>query len=113
MKSTALAMLAVAAAFAQEKKVAITIDDQPRGGDTRGACDAAGIEWMTAKLLGHLRGAPFTGFVNEGRCPEVVPTILEMWLDAGADLGNHSYSHRDFNPPRSTSSPPTSPAAKT
>ena len=37
------------------------------------------------------------GFVNEGRPVEFGPPglrrILDLWLDAGADLGNHSYSH--------------------
>jgi peptidoglycan/xylan/chitin deacetylase (PgdA/CDA1 family) len=23
--------------------------------------------------------------------------ILDVWLDAGADLGNHSYSHKNLN----------------
>jgi len=37
-----------------------------------------------------------TGFVNEARiCKnlprEALPSLLNMWLDAGAELGNHTY----------------------
>ena len=43
-----------------------------------------------------------TGFVNEGRiCKnlprEALPSLLNMWLDAGAELGNHTYSHVDVD----------------
>jgi peptidoglycan/xylan/chitin deacetylase (PgdA/CDA1 family) len=40
------------------------------------------------------------GFVNEGRgglAAQELRQILDLWLDAGADLGNHSYSHLDLN----------------
>jgi len=41
---------------------------------------------------------PVTGFVNEGQlaAPEL-RKILDWWLDAGADLGNHTYSHADLS----------------
>jgi peptidoglycan/xylan/chitin deacetylase (PgdA/CDA1 family) len=54
---------------------------------------------MTRKLLEPFREQkiPVIGFVNEGRHvgfgPEGLRQILDIWLDAGADLGNHSYSH--------------------
>ena len=41
-----------------------------------------------------------TGFVNEGRAdfgPPGLREVLDLWLDAGADLGNHSYSHLNIN----------------
>ena len=58
---------------------------------------------MTEKLLRPFREQhiPVIGFVNEGR--EVafdangLRQILDLWLDAGADLGNHSRSHLDIN----------------
>lgn len=84
------------------RQVAITIDDLPRGGDG-GARTLGDVCVMTARLLQPFReqGIPVTGFVNEGRQVEVgvegLRQILDLWLDAGADLGNHSYSHPDFN----------------
>ena len=91
-----------ASAFAADRTVAITIDDLPRGGDG-GERNLAAVKAMTTKLLEPFRehGVPVTGFVNEGRQVEFgaegLREVLELWLDAGADLGNHSYSHLNIN----------------
>jgi len=93
------AFLACAAlALGADRKVAITIDDLVRGGDG-GSLDRAAVKEMTARLLKPFRDEkiPVIGFVNEGRAPEITREILSMWLDAGADLGNHTYSHINFN----------------
>lgn len=86
---------------AAARQVAITIDDLPRGGD-RGPADPAAIRAMTEQLLRPFREQkiPVTGFVNEGSGglpAKDLRQILDLWLDAGADLGNHSYSHLDLN----------------
>src|SRR5580704_15960101 len=83
------------------RQVAITIDDLPRGGD-RGPGDVASIRAMTEKLLRPFREQriPVIGFVNEGNeglSAKDLRQILDLWLDAGADLGNHTYSHIDPN----------------
>lgn len=83
------------------REVAITIDDLPRGGDG-GPRDLASIQAMTAKLLKpfHEQHIPVIGFVNAGRYPNDEPglrSLLNQWLDADAQLGNHSYSHPDLN----------------
>src|SRR5262245_21703962 len=89
-------------ATAAAREVAITIDDLPRGGDgTERDLDA--VLAMPEKLLRPFRDEriPVTGFVNEGRPvdfgPDGLREVLELWLDAGADLGNHSYSHLNIN----------------
>jgi len=87
---------------AADRAVAITIDDLPRGGDSaeRGL---PAVLAMTERLLRPFREQRIlvTGFVNEGRAvdfgPEGLREVLELWLDAGADLGNHSYSHLNIN----------------
>jgi peptidoglycan/xylan/chitin deacetylase (PgdA/CDA1 family) len=81
--------------------VAITIDDLPRGGDG-GPSSLAAISGMTQTLLQPFREQkiPVIGFVNEGRHQlgaSGLRTILNMWMDAGAELGNHSFSHPDLN----------------
>ena len=82
-----------------ERRVAVTIDDVPFSG----ACDAASLHRLNAELLAPFRAEriPVTGFVIAGRCPELKPAgfreVLDMWLDAGAELGNHTFSHPDPN----------------
>lgn len=84
-----------------QRAVAITIDDLPRGQD-QGPRDLASITAMTTQLLRPFRAQriPVTGFVNGGRYPDDdagLRKLLNLWLDAGATLGNHSYSHLDLN----------------
>jgi len=88
-------------AAAQTRQVAITIDDLPRGRDG-GASELAAVRDMTRKLLQPFRNAsiPVIGFVNEGRHQlgnDGLREILDMWLESGAELGNHAYSHPDIN----------------
>src|SRR5580704_9203023 len=98
----AVALAAAAAGAARE--VAITIDDLPRGGDGADKASAAfaEIRGMTERLLSPFRAQkiPLTGFVHPGRTELSAPDlrrILELWLDAGADLGNHTWSHADLS----------------
>ena len=88
-------------AFGQPRQVAITIDDLPRGGDLPSARDLTAIRAMTVKLLAPLGGVPVIGFVNAGRAEALgdtgLQTILKIWLDHGAELGNHTWSHPDLN----------------
>jgi len=91
-----------AGAAAAQHAVAITIDDLPRGGDG-GPRDLATVRELTQRLLTPFREQriPVIGFVNEGRPvdfgPDGLREVLDVWLDAGADLGNHSYSHLNIN----------------
>jgi peptidoglycan/xylan/chitin deacetylase (PgdA/CDA1 family) len=72
------------------------------------ANDAASLEALTRKLLGAVQqhSVPAVGFVNEdklfveGEGREEVDrrvSLLRLWLEAGLELGNHGYSHRDLN----------------
>jgi peptidoglycan/xylan/chitin deacetylase (PgdA/CDA1 family) len=102
MRVFATLLLSAVTLWPAGREVAITIDDLPRGGDG-GPRDLAGVRAMTRRLLKpfHEQKIPVIGFVNEGRPvefgPEGLRQILDLWLDAGADLGNHSYSHLDIN----------------
>jgi len=99
----AVVFLTAAAISAQTNRmVAITIDDLPVV-STR--ADIKNRREITKKLLGHLRKAnvPAIGFVNEnklykvGELDEKQVDLLRMWLAAGLELGNHTYSHRSLN----------------
>jgi peptidoglycan/xylan/chitin deacetylase (PgdA/CDA1 family) len=91
----ALAMLPWTAP-GQATRVALTFDDLPMLG-VPGTIEEAGK--VTDKLLHGLRRhhLPAIGFVNEGKLagPEHKQrlALLQKWIDAGEDLGNHSYSH--------------------
>ena len=84
------------------RAVAITIDDLPAGNATN--MTAAEITDMTARLLACLQEQkiPAVGFVNErklyklGEVDERIKS-LSMWLDAGFELGNHTFSHPSLN----------------
>ena len=86
----------------RDKSVAITIDDLPVVSTRR---DIATRQRITKNLLGHIKRAhvPAIGFVNENklydgdkRDPKQID-LLRMWLRAGLELGNHTYSHRSLN----------------
>jgi len=101
LRAVVLILLVCHIASAQTRQVAITIDDLPRGGD-RGPADLDAICSMTKTLLQPFQEQkiPVIGFVNEGRHQlgeSGLRQILDIWLQAGAELGNHSYSHLDFN----------------
>jgi peptidoglycan-N-acetylglucosamine deacetylase len=94
-------LIGAGGAAGQGRRVAITIDDLPRGGDG-GPYELADMRTMTEKLLRplHEQRIPVIGFVNAGRHTgdgKGLREILDLWLDAGAELGNHSYSHLDIN----------------
>ncbi len=89
-------------ALKPDRQVAVTIDDLPAGMADR--LPAADITAMTTKLLGTLRDQkiPVVGFVNEkklyklGEVDERIKA-LQMWLDYGFELGNHTFSHASLN----------------
>lgn len=98
-----LAQLPVWGAPAQpDRQVAITIDDLPAG--SAESMNAATLTEMTSKILAALRqhNAPAVGFVNEVKLykPGEVDArikVLNMWLDAGFELGNHTFHHTSLN----------------
>lgn len=104
MRPSVLLLSLALATTAYGREAAITIDDLPRGGDGGAERGLEPVRAMTEKLLrpfGEL-SIPVTGFVNEGRAaelfgPDGLREVLELWLDAGADLGNHSHSHLNVN----------------
>ena len=94
------ALLLIANAPARSGKVALTFDDLPVFGSFGSAADGA---LVTDQLLDgftrhHWR---VTGFVNEvqleGPDKPQRTALLERWLEAGMDLGNHTYAHVSLN----------------
>lgn len=90
------------AATSPDRQIAVTIDDLPAANGF--SMSAADITQMTTQLLAALRQQkiPAVGFVNENklyRLGEVDERIkaLDLWLDAGLELGNHTFSHVSLN----------------
>lgn len=93
----------LAAATDIDRRIAITIDDLPW--QRMAQTPAAVLHDRHAQLIDQVRraNAPVVGFVNEGKLehegqlqPERV-AMLGDWLDAGAELGNHTHGHVDLH----------------
>jgi peptidoglycan-N-acetylglucosamine deacetylase len=83
-----------------EKRIAVTIDDLPLNGPH---IDLARLQTMTGKLLSGFKQnrIPVVGFVNESLLyvpgeTDARVALLKSWLDAGVELGNHTFSHMGF-----------------
>ena len=100
LASAMLAFVFAAQMCAQERaasgrRVAVTFDDLPAPQD-----DLEDMQSITSRLLASLKrnGVPVVGFVNErklyrrGEMDERT-NLLRAWLDAGEELGNHTFSH--------------------
>jgi peptidoglycan/xylan/chitin deacetylase (PgdA/CDA1 family) len=101
LSSALLASVLAAQAAAQGgggavgRQVAVTFDDLPA---PQGELED--MRRITSALLASLKrnGVPVTGFVNErklyrhGEVDERI-NLLRAWLDAGEELGNHTFSH--------------------
>lgn len=86
--------------FAQEREIAITIDDLPLVGskmNTPGNQQRA-IERFTriVQILKENK-VPATGFVIAGSIGKGQWAFLEQFRDAGFQVGNHTYSHYNLN----------------
>jgi peptidoglycan/xylan/chitin deacetylase (PgdA/CDA1 family) len=86
----------------ERRYVAITFDDLPVV--CRCEDDADRLE-ITDKLLHTFKtfGMPVLGVVNEqklesdGQVDPAKVALLTKWLEAGMELGNHAYAHRNIN----------------
>jgi len=88
------------AARPHEGRIALTFDDLPALTILK---DQAYVDYLNVMILRGLKRHhfPATAFVNEGKLDELQRdrqiANLQRWLDAGMDLGNHTYSHESPN----------------
>lgn len=87
------------------RQMAVTVDDLPFVTMSTGDREPGGLKPRTARLLKTFtqHDIPAAGFVNArklfngktGNKNRIL--LLQMWLDAGMELGNHTYSHPDYH----------------
>lgn len=85
------------------RAMAVTIDDLPYVASA-GQPFLINAQRITGQILRTLQShrAPAIGFVNEGKLHATGErnarvALLQQWMDAGMTLGNHTFSHPDFN----------------
>ena len=97
-----LCFSALVTAQTQQRTIAVTIDDLPV---VVKKSDLQKRQEITKKLLAHVKKSkvPAIGFVNEGKLyrdekiSQAEVDLLRQWLDAGLELGNHTYSHMSLH----------------
>ena len=88
---------------AQQKQVCFSIDDLPVV--SYGINDTSFQKDITAKLIASFtrNHIPTIGFVivkklfNDTLRSSFQVSLIEQWIDCGFDIGNHTYSHPDYN----------------
>lgn len=85
------------------RTMAVTFDDLPYV-NSAGQPFLSNAQRVTSELMRVLKAqrVPAIGFVNESKLyangeMDARIALLKAWLDAGMTLGNHTYSHPDFN----------------
>lgn len=104
LAALALLTLGPTSVLAQERTVTVTFDDLPYQAPAAEMCDPAAATKLMQDFLAMLRPLDThgVGFVNEGqvcaeRRGELLPALLSAWLDAGLELGNHTFDHSSLN----------------
>lgn len=93
-------LLSAVPASAQTRAVAVTFDDLPYQAPEAALCDPGTARTLTRGLIAVLQPLDTRGtiFVNEGKVCDarravLLPELLTLWLDAGFEVGNHTFSH--------------------
>ncbi len=86
--------------FAQDREIAITIDDLPLVGskmNTPGNQQRSTERFMRMVQVLSDNKVPATGFVIGGAIEKGQWEFLEQFRSAGLSIGNHTYSHKSLN----------------
>lgn len=89
--------------FSQQKQVCFSIDDMPVV--SYGISDSVSQKDIFNRIFLTVKEnkVPAIGFVNEGKLYSndvLIPyqaDLLKSWVAGGLELGNHTFSHRDYN----------------
>ncbi|GAB3500368.1 polysaccharide deacetylase family protein [Spirosoma knui] len=103
MRLIACALLLITFVATAQKRIVVTIDDLPTV--SKYYVDASGKRLVTQKLLAHCTTyqVPAVGFVigsfvqTDAKPDTSQLNMLNLWLNAGLELGNHTFGHKDYN----------------
>ena len=104
MKAVTFFLLFSLLTFGQEKQVCFSFDDLPVV--SYGISDTIFQKGLIENLISGLKknDIPAVGFVNEkklynqeGKINQFQVELLKSWIDYGLELGNHTFSHPDYN----------------
>ena len=92
-------LLLFSAALAQGQQMAVTFDDLPAHGDKPAGMTRLDIAQSILATLKQQQMPPTYGFINgtRGEDDASSPAVLDAWRAAGQPLGNHTWSHIDFD----------------
>ena len=92
-------LLLFSAVRAHGQQMAITFDDLPAHGEKPAGVTRLDIAQSILATLKQEQMPPTYGFINGKRREEDAssPAVLEAWRAAGQPLGNHTWSHVDFD----------------
>jgi len=88
-----------AALEAAPQEVAITFDDLPSNGPLPSGTTRPDVARSILATLKEAKAPEVYGFINAGKLeknPEEIE-VLRLWREAGQPLGNHTYTHMNFN----------------
>ena len=104
MKAVTFFLLFSLLTFGQEKQVCFSFDDLPVV--SYGISDTIFQKGLIENLISGLKKNDIhaVGFVNEkklynqeGKINQFQVELLKSWIDYGLELGNHTFSHPDYN----------------
>ena len=106
IKTILFGIILFTTSLAQEsqKEMAVTFDDLPLSHAS--IYNAEEAKLLTEKIITNIKlsNVPAVGFVNENKVyfeeRELLPErvdLLKQWLDAGLELGNHTFAHKSAN----------------
>jgi peptidoglycan/xylan/chitin deacetylase (PgdA/CDA1 family) len=102
--TTLVFLLCALILYGQKKQVCFSFDDLPVV--SYGITDSVYQQQLMDRLVAslHKHHIPAIGFVNEMKLfhknGTIIPfqvDILKTWINGGLELGNHTYSHPDYN----------------
>lgn len=95
-----LSFILIQPTFAEEKEIALTIDDLPFVGtnsNERGNLRRTEQRFMAILNTLNENHIPATGFVIANSIAEGQWNLLEEFRNSGYEIGNHTYSHANLN----------------